>query len=289
MAGELSVCVTEGHAVEIVAHRGESADAPENTLASCRLAWERGVKAVEVDVHLTQDDKPIVIHDKGTKRTAGVAKTVKDCTFDELRQLDVGRWKGNRWAGERLPTLDEVLALLPDQGRLFIEIKVGPKAVRVIEQSICHSKKPFKQMTIISFDAETIAEAKRRLPDVEAYLLAKFEQDRETGKWTPTVDELIERAKALGADGLDVGIKGPLDKEFIDRVHAANLKLYVYTVNDVEQARQLATWGIDGITCDNAAEQIKHLMKVYSATSKAFSKTPRPEKSNASRASYLHR
>jgi glycerophosphoryl diester phosphodiesterase len=89
-------------AVEIIAHRGESADAPENTLAAFRLAWERRVTAIELDVHLTKDDRLVVCHDADTKRTTGETLTIAKSTLADLRTLDAGRWKGERWTGGRL-------------------------------------------------------------------------------------------------------------------------------------------------------------------------------------------
>src|SRR3954447_1104654 len=86
-----------GKDVEIVAHRGESADAPENTMAAFRLAWERKDDAIELDVHLTRDEVLLVSHDADTARTTGIAKVIKDSTMEELRALDAGRWKGPRW------------------------------------------------------------------------------------------------------------------------------------------------------------------------------------------------
>src|SRR5438477_1876233 len=104
----ISALVSYASAVEIVAHRGESADAPENTLAAFRLAWERHDDAIELDVHLTADGQLIVCHDPDTRRTTGVKKVIKETPLAELRELDAGRWKGPQWAGEKLPTLDEV-------------------------------------------------------------------------------------------------------------------------------------------------------------------------------------
>src|SRR5256886_17013132 len=94
-----SGCRSRG--VEIIAHRGASHDAPENTLAAIRLAWQQQADAVEVDVQLSKDGKLVVIHDDNTKRSGRFARKVNALTLDELRKLDVGRWKGNRWAGEK--------------------------------------------------------------------------------------------------------------------------------------------------------------------------------------------
>src|SRR3954454_10841881 len=91
--------------VEIIGHRGASFDAPENTVASFRLGYEQKADACELDVYLTKDGRIVVIHDKDTRRTAGVDRPVVQQTLDELKKLDAGKWKGDRFAGEKIPTL----------------------------------------------------------------------------------------------------------------------------------------------------------------------------------------
>src|SRR3954447_22836048 len=89
--------LASGKEVELIAHRGESADAPENTMAAFRLAWGRKDPAIELDVHLTGDGKLVVGHDADTKRTTGKKLLIKESTLEELRALDAGRWKGPDW------------------------------------------------------------------------------------------------------------------------------------------------------------------------------------------------
>lgn len=240
-------------AVEWIAHRGESADAPENTMAAFRLAWERGVPTIELDVHLTADGELILSHDPNTRRTTGVDRVIRQTRLADLRQLDAGRWKGERWAGERMPTLQEVLATIPPAGRALIEIKEGPEAVPALVEAVRESGKTPEQLAVISFNLETVAEAKRRLPRVPAYYLSSFRQDEQTGAWTPTVDELIRRARSVGADGLDLSFRGPIDGEAVRTIKAAGLEMYVWTVDDADVARRMIAAGVDGITTNRAA------------------------------------
>lgn len=133
---------TGAAAAEIIAHRGASADAPENTLAALKLGFEQGADAGELDLHLSSDGKLVIIHDADTKRTAGVDRKVVEQTFDALRRLDVGafgRWKDKGFA-ERIPTLDEALALVPADKKMVIEIKVGVEALGPLEQSLRRAK-----------------------------------------------------------------------------------------------------------------------------------------------------
>jgi glycerophosphoryl diester phosphodiesterase len=251
---------TAGPAPEIIAHRGESFDAPENTMAAFRLAWERKVAAIELDVHLTQDGQLICCHDPDTERIAGKKFIIKNSRFEKLRELDAGSWKGDQWKGEKMPTLDEALASIPAKGRCFIEIKVGPEAVPPVVKSIKQSGKPLEQFVIISFKADTVAESKRLLPKVEAYFLASFKQDEATGVWSPPVEDLIKQAKSIQADGLDLSFKGPLTQESVKQIKAAGLKFFVWTIDDAAIARRYAAWGADGITTNRAAwlsEQIR--------------------------------
>ncbi|ADV60599.1 glycerophosphoryl diester phosphodiesterase [Isosphaera pallida ATCC 43644] len=239
-------------AVEYISHRGESADAPENTMAAFRLAWERDVDAIELDVHLSKDDRLVVIHDADTQRTCGVSLKVKDSTYDQLKGLDAGSWKDAKYAGEPLPLLEQVLETIPQGKRCFIEIKVGPEAVPALVKAIETSGKKPEQLAVISFNAETVAESKRRLPEIPAYFLSGFRRDKETGEWNITFDQLIELAKTLKADGLDLYYQGPFDRAAVEKVKSAGLGLYVWTVDDPEAARALIDLGIDGVTTNKA-------------------------------------
>jgi glycerophosphoryl diester phosphodiesterase len=239
--------------IEFVAHRGESADAPENTLAAFRLAWQRGDPAIELDVHLTRDGRLIVSHDADTRRTTGVARVIKESTLDELRALDAGRWKGAQWTGERLPTLEEALATIPAGGRCFVEVKVGAEAIPALVTAIRASGKTPAQLAIISFQLDAVTEAKRQLPEIPAYYLASFKRDSTTRTWSPSIDALIAQAKAAHLDGLDLAFAGPVDADATRRVRAAGLGLYMWTVDDPEVARRLASYGVAGITSNRAA------------------------------------
>lgn len=238
--------------VEFIAHRGESADAPENTLAAFRLAWERKVSAIELDVHLTRDGALIVSHDADTFRTTGVRKLIKDSTAAELRDLGAGKWKGEKWESEKLPTLTEALATIPKNGRCLIEVKVGPEAIPALVADIRASRKKPEQLPIISFNADTIAEAKRRLPKHKAYFLASFRRNL-MGTWEPGVDALIQKAREIKADGLNLSFNGPIDADFVAKVKEAGLGMYVWTVDDPEVARRMVASGVDGITSNRAA------------------------------------
>ncbi|WP_435016517.1 glycerophosphodiester phosphodiesterase [Tundrisphaera sp. TA3] len=253
IAGAAMAWFAAGGDVEWVAHRGESADAPENTLSAFRLAWERGVKAIELDVHLAKDGTLIVCHDADTRRTTGERHAIKESTREQLKGLDAGSWKDPKFKGEPVPTLDEALATIPEDGRCFIEVKVGAEAIPALVKSIRQSGKKPGQLAVISFQADAVAESKKQLPEIKAYFLSSFKKDEKApGGWTPSIDSLIAKAKELKADGLDLAAKGPLDAAAVAKIKQSGLEIYTWTVDDPAEARRLAEAGVDGITTNKA-------------------------------------
>ena len=231
---------------EIIAHRGASHDAPENTLASIQLGWQQDADAVEIDVQFSRDGHIVVIHDDNTRKTAGVRKKVSAQTLAQLKALDVGRWKHARWAGERIPTLAEAFATIPDGKRLFVEIKCGAECIPGFVQDFRASGRKAGQVVPIGFSLETMRQLKRALPELEVCWIAAFR--RTLRGWSPKAEKLIERATEAGLDGLDVGSNGPVDPAFARKVHQAGLKLYIWTVDSVSKAKRLIAAGVDGIT-----------------------------------------
>ncbi|WP_198000247.1 glycerophosphodiester phosphodiesterase [Gimesia alba] len=237
-------------AVEIIGHRGASYDAPENTLASVNLAWKRNADAVEIDIYLSKDGKIVAYHDKTTKRIGGRDQAVKDQTFAELQTLDVGAWKNARYKQERIPTLSEILKTIPAGKRLFIEIKCGPEVLPQLKQDLAASGKTAAQTAIIGFDYETMQQAKQLMPELEVIWVFKVKQNKITRKWAHNAAYYIQKAKAANLDGLDLGYNQFITKAFVEQANAAGLPVYVWTVNEVADARKLAEMGVTGITTD---------------------------------------
>lgn len=109
---------------KIIAHRGSSALAPENTMAAFELAYEQGAEGIETDVHLTKDNIPVLIHDENVKRTTNSTGYIKDYTFDQLKQFDAGSWFSVKYAGSTIISLEEFLNWFQDKALcLNIELK----------------------------------------------------------------------------------------------------------------------------------------------------------------------
>ncbi len=185
----LALCASYLFATPLVAHRGASADAPENTLAAFRLAFARGADAIEGDFRLTRDKRIVCMHDATTKRTAGVDKTVANATLAELRKLDVG-------GGERIPTLEEVLPLIPRGKHLVLEIKCGVEIVTHLKRALAET--PSERVVVIAFDEDVLRAAKRKMPRFKTRLLVRFKRGK------PSLQEITAMRKRCRADELGV-------------------------------------------------------------------------------------
>jgi glycerophosphoryl diester phosphodiesterase len=232
---------------EIIAHRGASYDAPENTLAAVQLAWRQNADAVEIDVQFSKDGHIVVIHDDDTRKTAGVRRKVADQTLAELKALDVGSWKDRKWTGNKIPTLPEVFSVIPTGKRLFMEIKCGPDCIPKFVRDYQRSGLKRDQLVPIGFSLETMRQLKSALPELEVCWIAEFKRTWR-GAWSPTAEKLIAGTKAAGLDGLDLSRNGPVDAAFTRKVHEAGLKLYIWTVDSPAAAKKLVASGVDGIT-----------------------------------------
>lgn len=235
---------------EIVGHRGASHDAPENTIASVKLAFEQQADAAEIDVYLSRDGKIVAIHDATTKRTAGLDRKVAEQTLAELRTLDAGRWKAAEFRGEPIPTLEDILAVVPKGKRLFIEIKCGPEVLPVLEQTLQATATPSEKVAIIGFSLETMQAARARFPKLAIYWVQSLKEDPETKVWKPSAAELCREAQAAGLDGVDLSDRPGLDAEYVKAIRAHGLEFYTWTVNDPAAAQRLVELGVDGITTD---------------------------------------
>lgn len=239
----------------IVAHRGASHDAPENTLAAFRLAWEQEADGIEADFHLSRDGQIVCIHDADTERVAGERKMVAETSFESLRQLEVGGWKDARWRGEPIPSFAEVLEVVPEGKWFFIELKTGPEIVTPLAKELADYRGDRGKLVIISFKTDTIARCKELLPDITAHWLTSFKQDETSGHWRPDAETVARTAERSGADGVGMqGRREVVDRTFLGQVRAGGVKeFHVWTIDEPDSARFYRDAGSIGITTNRPA------------------------------------
>lgn len=239
----------------IVAHRGASYDAPENTIAAFKEAWKQNADGVEGDFYVTKDQQIVCIHDANTERTAGKKLEVVKSTLAELRALEYGGWKDPKFKGEPIPTFAEVMAVIPE-GKLFvIELKTGPEIVPLLKAELERLKPEGRDLLIIAFNKDTVAAVKRDLPEIRVHWLTGYKKNKTNGVWRPTADEVVATLKNSGADGLGTqGNREIVNAEWVESLKNAGLKeFHVWTIDEPEDAKFFQSLGVIGITTNRPA------------------------------------
>ena len=241
----------------IIAHRGASGEAPENTMVAFKLAWELGADGIEGDFHLTRDGHIVAIHDKDTNKvTKGKNKLiVKKTSLKELQGLDVGSWKNEKYSKARIPTLEDVIDSLPEGKKFFIEIKCGTEImkplIKVIDLKVKERPILKTNISFISFDKDVIKSCRTQWPDIEANYLESYKKIKGISKWAPNENEVFRLLKLSLASGIGTQAnKEVLNPKFIKRLRLNQLSFHCWTINDVETARHFRDLGVDSITTD---------------------------------------
>jgi glycerophosphoryl diester phosphodiesterase len=227
----------------IIAHRGASADEPENTLRAFQRAIEQGAQMIELDLHLSADGQVVVIHDETLDHTTNQRGRVDQLTLAEIKRADAGK-------GERVPTLNEVLDLTTGKVRLYLEIK-DRRAAAPILQTI-RARRCQDEMLLASFDLALMKQLGEEVSGVELGLILGTEsfhprvRFREAFPW-----------RALRAWHYQVlSIQAELCYAYLARrVKASGKQLYVWTVDSERQFARLSARGVDGI-CTNRPAQL---------------------------------
>lgn len=216
--------------VAIYAHRGASVECPENTMAAFRRALELGVEGIELDVHVSSDGVPVVIHDDSVDRTTNGSGKVAEMTVEQLQRLDAGN-------GETIPTLGEVLDLVGDRLHVDIEIKANDAADAVLRELDGRDTR----WLISSFRWDVLKYVRSRDADAELWVLTVVASD-----------EAIEVLREINASALAIDHRG-LDDDIVAFLADEDIRFWPWTVNDVERAKQCVEWGAIGICTDDPA------------------------------------
>ena len=199
----------------------------------------------------------MVMHDGSTGRVAGEDLVIKETNSSDLRKLDVGKWKGEQYAGEKIPFLEEALAIVPPGKALLMEIKCALEALPVIRDILDASGKR-SQVLSISFNLEVVTESKKLMPDLETVLIRSCEKNPETGERIPYGEQLIQTALDANLDGLNLQYH-TMTQEYADMVRAAGLKLWTWTSNDPAVVKRQMELGAERFGTDRRrwmAEQL---------------------------------
>ena len=265
------------HAMDIIAHRGASAYAPENTTSAFYLAAALGADWFELDCTLTRDDAVLVIHDDSVDRTTNGKGRVAELTLAEIRDLDAGLWKGEQFAGERLPTLDDALALAKERHiGVYIEIKNSADDTILLSHfNTLRTEQPgYTRYAAAEFfgksGSRNILLTRKVLHAIEAqqmqshvviqsfspvvciYLLEKAPTSIRVeflvgkGKNLEQWEACLELAEWMRPYGVNPNLEA-VNQDLINRFHAANQRMAVWTVDKEADMRRMAEWGVDAL------------------------------------------
>ncbi len=232
----------------LLGHRGAMACAPENTMASFAEGLRQGADMLELDVHLCADGEVVVIHDEFVDRTTDGHGRVAELTLAELKKLDAGSWFDPHFAGERIPTLEEVLDWAQDKVPLAIEIKHGQTPYHGIEEKVVRLVEKYDMVSrviIISFDHKCLPRFKELRPDLKTGIL-----------YVSRLADPVGAARAARAESIRP-LWLSLDRESVEQAHEAGLTVDPWG-RDADYV-QLVEWGVDSLAADHPA-QVRELL-----------------------------
>ncbi len=222
--------------VQIMAHRGASVAAPENTMAAFQQAIDDGADWIEIDVQETADGEVVVAHDSDFMKLSGNPLKIWDATVDDLANIDVGSWVDPKYSGERVPTLTEVLRLCEDKVGVNIELKYYGHDEQLEQRvvDIVESEQMADQIMVMSLKPEGVAKVKTLRPNWRCGLLMSV---------------YVGQMKNIEADFLAVNSKFAT-RSFVRRAHESEKEVFVWTVNDAATMSQALNRNVDGILTD---------------------------------------
>ncbi|MFM2486926.1 glycerophosphoryl diester phosphodiesterase [Celerinatantimonas yamalensis] len=232
--------------MKLAGHRGLAGIAPENTLAGVHQAAKHNIGWVEVDVQLSQDGVPVIIHDETVNRCSNGSGSVRELSWQQLQQLDFGSWFAEQYQQERIPNLSQLLACCKELAlKLNLEIKLYPeddikRLVQTVADTLAQSAFAADQLIISSFSHEALLQCQEMMPSI-----------RRGHLWEGIPDDWAEQLSEIDAFSVHC------DYQRLTQIQAAAIKragyeLYTYTPNDPTTVAKHWQWGVDMMISDNA-------------------------------------
>lgn len=255
----------------IVAHRGASYFAPENTIPSFELAFKETADFIEGDFWLTKDNEIVCIHDADTKRVTEnkVKIKIRSATLADLKKLDVGSWKGGEYKEITIPTLQEILKIVPEGKGIYIEIKDDREVfVKKLGEILKQSSVPNDKIRIIAFNPNTIQLAKKYLPKIKVYWLFAWYFSKTKCLKSLAQKRLMQTLQTLSCDGIDVNTAPYIDERLAKSLRENNLDFCAYDVEKIDDAVRLLNLGINSITTNSPLNMRNEIEKAFNEKTK---------------------
>ena len=244
--------------MDIIAHRGASFDAPENTLSSVRLAWEQDADGIEIDLQITQDRKVVLLHDEDVSRTTQSDGLIKFLRWSEICLMDAGSWKDESYRGEQIPLLETIWPTIPDGKKVYLDIKPSTDIVTLLKPLLQSSKLDHECLYFVGEDLSTMQSLKTAFQgcrvllnvDLHKHFGPTFTQKQTSG--------LFKRVNESKLDGLGLKYCDALNPSLMNVLNALELLLFVWTVDDKRIAQKMQDIGAHSLAT-NRPEYLKNI------------------------------
>lgn len=227
----------------IIAHRGNSSEAPENTLAAVYSALALQPDAIEIDLHLSKDGELVVMHDAKVNRTTNGEGNIAELTLKELKNLDAGSWKGDSFKDEKVPTFNEVLQAVKGKCRLVVEMKVVGAEEKLL--SDLKAADMLEDVVVISFYPQVLAKLKELEPDLPRAVLTAVS----------AYEDFVKVAKEANTKFLDL-CGGYLTREVAVKLLDRGYLLWAWTLDEEEHFKKAIELGITGVTTNKPSKAL---------------------------------
>ena len=228
----------------VIAHRGASSKAPENTFAAYDLAWELNSDAIEIDIRKTRDSFFVCSHDNNLNRVSSCKKSLSSMLLSELNDVDIGSWKSSKYKNERMPLFSEVLSKIPREKKVFIEIKEGIKEINELIDIVRKSKLETSNCHFLSYIPENIKRIKKDFPSFKATLntIPAF--------YNYEINKINKIIKSSMSDGISLHIDSSESIKLVKKLKKEEKFILSWTVNDSSFMKKLIKSQVDGIITD---------------------------------------
>jgi glycerophosphoryl diester phosphodiesterase len=230
--------------MRLIAHRGASAYAPENTISAFQKAIDMGLNAVEFDVQFTLDGKAVVTHDYNLERTSNGSGYIKDFKLSQLRELDFGKWFDEKYINEKIPTLEEVLSKVKNNYFINIELKRDNNHKLFFSKTIIETIEKFdirEKVLISSFDHNLLKDLYKTDNNLKIALLFPKEIERNFENLKEYIDRLEIKVSAINPH------KDSLNEVSVKNIKKLGLKINSYTINEIDDYTRLKNLGVDAV------------------------------------------
>lgn len=250
----------DGGNMKIIAHRGASFYSPENTMSAFKLAETFNVDGIEMDIHMTRDKKLVVIHDKTTGRTGTDNFEVKTSTFSKLKKIDVGSWFGDSFNGEKIPLLLDVVENISEKLEFYIEIKTGTEIIDTFCEFLDKNKAVKNNITVISFNYDTVSELKKVRPDIKALWIVQYGYNVQVEK--NMYKKVFKKIENASLNGISTHSELEHCIKMAKTIKESNLIWNVWTVDNPFLAKKMLSLGVSSLTTNRPDWIMQHLFNV---------------------------